>query len=75
MSNGEFKIGDVVKHKDDGTIAVVTRLVNANDWFIGMDSSGSVWCRPNSYWENTGEHINIQSVLDEIKRVGEIKNG
>ena len=61
-----------MKHKEDGTIAVIIRLINENEWFIGMDSGGSVLCRPNSYWKNTGKHIDIQSILDEIKRIGDI---
>lgn len=64
-----------MKDKEDGTIAVIIKSIYENKWYMVMDSGGNVWFKPNSYWENTGKHIDIQSVLDEIKRIGEIING
>lgn len=71
MNNIEFKIGDIVKDKEDGTIAVIIKSIYENEWFMVMDSGGNVWFRPNSYWKNTGKHIDIQSVLNKINEIKE----
>lgn len=64
----EIKVGDVVKCEILRNEAVVTRLDTRNDGYITVifeDGSGGV-VRKDEY-KKTGKHIDIQSLLEQIK--------
>lgn len=65
----EIKVGDVVKCKILRNEAVVTRLDTRNDGYITVifkDGSGGA-VRKDEY-KKTGKHIDIQKILDELKK-------
>lgn len=65
----EIKVGDVVRFKTDHDICLVVTKLRA-DAFDAINESGATYSgRCYGDWEKTGQHIDIESVLEQIKKV------
>lgn len=64
----EIKVGDVVGYYDNPKIKVmITKCHHDGGSYDGVNPSGVVYCGiEEKYWKKTGQHIDIQSVLEQI---------
>ena len=62
-----IEVGDVVVHGGD-TVFVVTKI---DKLIMGYDKIGDIhsFCFPNQFIKKTGKHIDITSILEQIREV------
>lgn len=62
----EIKVGDEVKHKENGNTHIITKLVSEN-YANFIDADGTVGYIDPAVYKKTGRHFDIQNIFEQMK--------